>query len=124
MLRRRKRRRREVQPLPRRRIDQFGERAAHPRVVGVEPGNLLFGHHRGLDQAAVDRRKRERLEFIERPFRPGGRRGFADQDQVLDADAVGAGAVIARFVGQDHAALERCAAELGNARRSLVHRQV
>ena len=47
-----------------------------------------------------------------------------DQHQVLDADAVGAGLVVAGLVRQDHAALERHGAELGDARRALVHRQI
>ena len=49
---------------------------------------------------------------------------FRHQHQILDADAVGVGAVIAGLVGQDHAALERRAAELGDARRPFVHREV
>ena len=46
------------------------------------------------------------------------------QHQVLDADAVGAGLVVAGLVREDHAALERGGAELGDARRALVHRQI
>ena len=49
---------------------------------------------------------------------------FDHQHQVLDADAVGAGFVIAGLVRQDHAALERRGAELGDARRPFVHRQI
>ena len=51
--------------------------------------------------------------------RAGDSRRLGHQDQILDADAVGAGAIIAGLVGQDHAALERRAAELGDARRAL-----
>ena len=49
---------------------------------------------------------------------------FDHQHQVLDADAVGAGLVVAGLVRQDHAALERRGAELGDARRAFVHRQI
>src|SRR5262249_4056301 len=39
-------------------------------------------------------------------------------------DAVFAGLVVPGLVRQDHAALERGAAELGDARRALVHREI
>ena len=47
-----------------------------------------------------------------------------DEDQVLDADAERAGLVVAGLVGQDHARLQRRRADLGDALRTFVHRQV
>ncbi len=55
---------------------------------------------------------------------PAGAGARCHQHQVFDADAVGGGFVIARLVGQDHAAQQRHGAELRNARRAFVHRQV
>ena len=37
-----------------------------PRVIGVEPGDLVRRQQRRLDQPPVDRRQRQRLEGVER----------------------------------------------------------
>src|SRR4029078_13349421 len=63
----------------------------------------------------------ERVKRLLRALCLGAR---AHQHQVLDADAVSPGFVVAGLVPKDHAALERDPAELGNARRAFVHRQV
>ena len=55
---------------------------------------------------------------------PAGAGACDHQHQVLDADAVGGGFVIARLVRQDHAAAERDRPQFGDARRAFVHRQV
>ena len=49
---------------------------------------------------------------------------FSHDDQVLDADAEGAGAVVAGLVGEDHARLQRRRAELRDALRPFVHREI
>src|SRR6266702_3390112 len=58
-----------IQPAPCLGIDQRRERLAHPGVIGVEPGDLLGGEQARLDQAAIDRGERERLEGVERLLR-------------------------------------------------------
>ena len=75
----------------------------HPAVG--DPAAFQRAQHGGLDQPAVERRQGERLEAEERPGGAGERR-LMGQQQILDPDAVGAGEVVARLVGQDHAGLD------------------
>ena len=93
-------------------------------MIGVEPRQLAGIEQLRLDQPPVDRRQRQRLEGVERFLGALDLRALHHQHQVLDPDAVFAGFVIARLVRQDHAALQRRVAELGDARRALVHRQI
>ena len=48
-----------------------GQRLVNPRVIGVEPVQRLRGEQSGLDQRAVERRQRQRLEAQERLQRLG-----------------------------------------------------
>ena len=93
--------------------------ASTRRVVGVEPDQFLARQQLGVDQPAVERRQRQRLEAVHGDVAAVDRFGRRDQDQVLDADAVGAFAVVAGLVGEDHAGQQllgcrswRCAAAL------------
>src|SRR5437870_6798056 len=52
--------RRLIQPAPRVGVDRRRELLAHPGVIGVEPRDLLGREQAGLDQANIDRGKRER----------------------------------------------------------------
>ena len=94
------------------------------RVIGVEPGDLVGGEQR----RSISRRSIGASVSVSKALSgfsaPADRRRFHHQHQVLDADAVGAGLVIAGLVREDHAALERRRAELGDARRAFVHRQI
>ena len=47
-----------------------------------------------------------------------------DDDQILEANAIFAGAVIAGLVGEDHARTQRRRPHLGDALRALVHREI
>jgi cytochrome P450 len=81
--------------------------ANHDPAVFKEPSNL-----------DLERTPNPHLAF------GAGDLALLHQDEVLDADAVGAGLVVARLVGQDHAGLKRRAADLGDALRPLVHGQI
>ena len=76
--------------------------AQHLGVIGVDPGALVGRQQRRIDQAAVDRREGQRLEAEHLLLRAGDLARL-DQHQILDADAVFAGLVIAGLVGEDHA---------------------
>jgi hypothetical protein len=99
------------------------DRMADALMIFVDPVQFVAIKHVQVDQTAIDRRQGQRLEGIH------GLLGTCDvgadnQFQVFDPDAVGVGLVIAGLVGQDHAAPQRCGAELGNSRRTLMHRQI
>src|SRR3954447_23248062 len=117
------RRRCRCQPLRRPGIDKRGNRLAHPRVIGIEPGDLAVVEQVAIDQGAVDRRQGQRLEterlaLAATFFRP-------DDDEVLDADAVSVGLVIAGFIRHDHAGQQGlCVRRLRDALRPLMHRQI
>ena len=78
--------------------------------------------HDRIDQPPVDRGQRQGLEAEHRPVAAGDRPRL-DEDQVLDANAVGTAPVIARLVREDHAGLQRHRASLGDALRTLVDRE-
>ena len=92
-------------------------------VVVVEPFQFGRAQHVHVDQATVDRRQRQRLEAVERLFGAGDV-GTDHQFEIFNPDAIGIGLVVAGLVGQDHAALQRRGAELGNSRRALMHREI
>ena len=92
-------------------------------MVGVQPRLFRLAQQRDVDQPPVDRGERQRLEGQKRLVAAGNRLGRPHQLQVLDADAVVAGAVVAGLVGDDHAGAERYGAGLGDALRAFVHRQ-
>ena len=70
----------------------------------------------------VDGGERERFEAEKAAI---GRIGIGHRHQILDADAVGAGLVVAGLVGDDHAGRERRArAQARDALRAFVHVQV
>src|ERR1700730_16822136 len=92
-------------------------------MISIKPHAFFGVEHFDHYEPLVDWQQRERLEGIEWLFRARDRRRLHDQLQVLDPDAVRAIFVIAGLVRQDHAALERGGAELGNAGRTLVHAQ-
>src|SRR2546430_6508579 len=112
------------EPRARFALDERRQGIAHPGVIAVEPGGFLGRETLAGDQPAVDRRQCERLERIERFFRAGDRRGANHQQQILDADTIGAAFVIAGLIRQDHAGLERGGAELGNVGGAFVHREI
>ena len=91
-------------------------------MVIVQPFQLCRAQHVHVDQAAVDRRQRQRLECIHRLLGAGDV-GADDEFEVLDPDAVGIGLVVAGLVGKDHAALQRRGAEL-EIRRAFMHREI
>ena len=67
----------------------------------------------------------KRLEAVEGDLAAARRRERRDHDQALDPDAVLAGLVVARLVGQDHPGAERhVAPHLGDPLRALVDRQI
>src|SRR5438067_5844688 len=78
----------------------------HVRVVAIEPDQLLGLEHLRTDQAPVDRRESQRLEAEHLLFGTLDL-ALANEDQILDADAVFAGFVIAGLVGDDHPGLQR-----------------
>src|SRR5207302_2539932 len=66
-------------------VDERGDRLADPRLVGIEPGDLVVLEEVGRDEGAVERRQRHRLEaqhvalalFL----------GMLHDDEAFDADA-------------------------------------
>jgi hypothetical protein len=111
------------EPPPRLLLDLRRQALAHAGVIGVEPGDLLSGHQRRLDEREIDRGQRQGLEPHHLALAARDRARL-DQDEVLDPDPVGAGLVIAGLVRKDHAALERGRAGLGDALRALMHRKI
>ena len=118
-----KRPRRLDKPRPRRLIQLRRQHLAHPGVVRIEPFALLRREQRRLDERPVDRREGQRLE-AEHLALGAGDLAPLDEHEVLDADAVLAGLVVARLIRQDHARLERLSAELRQPLRPLVDREV
>ena len=99
------------------------EGIAHTAVIGVEPGDLVAVEQVGHDQVAVDRRQGQRFELQHLALGLTVRR--LDQHQVFDADAIGAGFVIAGLVRDDHARQQGLdARRLGDALRPLVHAEI
>ena len=105
-------------------VQQGRERVADPRVIGVQPRDVLGRQEVRVDQAAVDGGERQRLEAQHRPLAALGHARLLDQQQVLDADAEMAFAVVAGLVRQDHARLDGHVRALGQARRALVDAEV
>src|ERR1051325_4226959 len=90
-------------------VEERGQRVAHPSVIGVEPGDFLVVEQFADYEGPVDRREGQRLEAQHlSPARgvvvaiPG-----LHDDEVLDADSVAAGLVIAGIVRDDHAGEQR-----------------
>ena len=99
-------------------------RLAHAAVIVVEPLPLGVGQQAGLDAGQVDRRQGQRLE-LEVAAVGAVDLGLPHRDQVLDADAVGVGLVVARLVADDHAGLQGdVVGHLGDALRALVDREI
>ena len=97
---------------------------AHAGMIGVEPLALILAEQILRNEPPVDRHKRQRLEPHHRPFPALGRIGLRHQHEVLDANAIRAGLVIAGLVRADHAGFERDHAGPRDRLRPLVHRQI
>ena len=92
-------------------------------MIAVEPGDFVVIEQRSLDQVAVDRRQGQGLEAEHLPLGPVLGRLY--DHQVLDADAVGAGLVVARLVRDDHPGQERLAVgRFRDALRPFVHPEI
>src|SRR3979409_1614718 len=89
----------------RRRIEERRQAAGDARMVGVEPADLRGGQHVGFNEPPVDRRQRQGLECVERLLGARNRWRFDDEDEVLDANAVVVGLVVAGLVRPAHATL-------------------
>src|SRR6266478_3857201 len=101
------------------------KRRAYRLMIGVEPGSLGLGQHRRLDRVQIDRRHRDGLETEHLLFAAGNLARFPHYYQILDADAVFAGLVVAGLVRTDHAGLQGLrGAARRDALRSLMHRQI
>ncbi len=93
-------------------------------MVGVEPVHLLARHQRLVDELAVDRAQRDRLEAV-----PGARRRrqllvLRHEGQVLDADAEAPVLVVARLDRHQVALHERGRHDVLEAVRPLVNAEV
>lgn len=86
-------------------IERRSDRLPDTGVIGIQPGPFLLRQQLDRDQPAVDRGQRQGLEGQHLAFAALdlGRR---DGDQILDADAVGAGLVVAWLVGDHHTGLQ------------------
>src|SRR5216684_2064926 len=116
--------RRLGEPARRLVIDKRRQLGAHARVIGIEPGDLAGIEQRRLDQVAVDRRQRDGLEAQHLALAAAApeRR---HHDEVLDADAVRAGLVVAGLVRDDHARQERLrVGQLRDALRPLMDGEI
>src|SRR6185503_17737839 len=91
------------QPIELVALQEGADLAQNARVIGIEPGQLLRIEQARLDEPAVDRTERQRLERHHRAFAARDRLGLAHQDEILDANAILAFLVIAGLVGEDHA---------------------
>src|SRR5215467_6041103 len=100
------------QPLERSGIDERTEYFVDTPVVAVEPTPFLGCQHLTIDQSSIDRSKGQRLERIERLLCPNRLRCCNHKHQVLDADSVRSGFVIARLVREDHATAKGNRAQL------------
>src|ERR1700749_787030 len=113
------------QPRSRRGIDQRRQRLAHARMILIEPGDLVRLEQRWLDGLAIDRREGDGLEAIDLAARLAQPVAFLDNDEILDADAVGAGLVIAWLVRDDHARHQRLAVrQLRDALRPFMDAEI
>ena len=77
----------------------------HAGVVFIPPAQLVAGQQVGIDQCLVDWRPGEVFEAIIGALCTLDL-SFLDQHQIFDADAIGAGLVIAGLVGEEHAGEE------------------
>jgi len=76
------------------------------RVIGIYPHQLLAGQKTNVDEFSIKRRKRESFKAQHRLL--GTRDHPLDHEhQVLDTDPVCITFVVTRFVGQNHAWLQR-----------------
>src|SRR5262245_3444536 len=80
--------------------------APHPGVVGIEPGELPRQKLLRIDEAAVERNQRERVEAHHLARAARNLLERRDQHEIFQPYAVMPLAVIARLVRQDHARLE------------------
>src|SRR5262245_47702719 len=84
-------------------VEQRRERGANADMIRVQPVALAWAQQRGLDQRAVDRRKCQRLEPEQLALAAAS--DVLNGHEVLDANAVLAGLVVAGLVRDDHAGL-------------------
>src|SRR5260370_2284838 len=92
-------------------------------MISVEPGALVVVEQRRLDQVTVDRGEGQRLEAehlaLARP------RCRLHQHEIFNADAVGAGFVIAGLVRHYHAGQQRLRVRgFGDGLRALMHTEL
>ena len=98
--------------------------ALHARVIVVEPVQLVLAQHAltSISRRSIGASVSVSNAFI--GFSAPAMSAADHQLEVLDPDAEGVGLVVAGLVGQDHAALQRRGAELGDPRRAFVHREI
>src|SRR5580693_6597268 len=96
-----------LEPGPRFTVNKLRELLADARVIGVQPVAFVLREQLWLHEIDVDGRQRDRLETHHRAFAAGHALGLRHDNEILDADAVFAGFVIAGLVRADHAGLER-----------------
>src|SRR4029077_10062622 len=77
-------------------VDERRQRVANPDVIRIEPSDLVIVEERGFDQVAVDRGEGEGLETEHLALGRAVR--WLHQNEIFDADAVGAGLVVAGLV--------------------------
>ncbi len=111
------------QPFPICRVEVRLDFGPDPRMIGVEPVSLLPREKIAVDQVAINRRKRERVEAHHRDRAARNRFGWRHHAKVLDANAVLAFSVEARLDGEDHARLQRGHTVARNGLRPLVDRE-
>src|SRR5918993_52066 len=81
-----------LKPSARLGIEMWADLLTHSRMIRVEPRDLVRRHDRRLHEAQVDGREGQRLEAHHLAVAAGDRPRL-DEDEVFDADAVGAGLV-------------------------------
>ena len=95
---------------------------ANLRVIGVQPLAFFRRQHRRLNQIEIDRRHGDGLEGEHLPFATHNVLRRPHHHEILDADAVFAGFVIAGLIRADHARFEGLrGAARGNALRPFMH---
>ena len=92
--------------------DLEAERRRKPRVIRIDPRDFGGRQERRVDEPAVDRGQRQRLEAEHRPVAAGNWFRRHHDHQVLDPNSVRAGLVVAGLVREDHPGLQRNRAEL------------
>ena len=92
-------------------------------MIGVEPRLFRRAQQLHIHKCQIDGCQGQRLE-IEHVAFGACDEGLFHDDQILDADAIGAGLVIARLVGQDHARFERHRTDFRDALRPLVYGEI